>query len=41
MKELGNFFSFISSEYKIKIGDRNNYIDLLLFNIKYIVMLLN
>ena len=35
MKELGNSFSFIGSEYKIKIGDRNNYIDLLLFNIKY------
>ena len=35
LKELGNGFSFIDSEYKIKIGDRNNYIDLLLFNIKY------
>lgn len=35
MKELGNLFSFIGSEYKIKIGDRNHYIDLLLFNIKY------
>ena len=35
MKELGNSFSFIGSEYKIKIGDRNHYIDLLLFNIKY------
>ena len=35
MKELGNLFSFIGSEYKIKIGDRNYYIDLLLFNIKY------
>ena len=35
IKELGNSFSFISSEYKIKIGDRNHYIDLLLFNIKY------
>ena len=35
MKELGNSFSFIGSEYKIKIGDRNFYIDLLLFNIKY------
>ena len=35
MKELGFSFSFISSEYKIKIGDRNYYIDLLLFNIKY------
>ena len=35
MKELGNSFSFIGSEYKIKICDRNHYIDLLLFNIKY------
>ena len=35
MKEFGNNFSFIGSEYKIKIGDRYNYIDLLLFNIKY------
>ncbi len=35
MKELGNHYSFIGSEYKIKIGDRNHYIDLLLFNIKY------
>ena len=35
MNELGNSFSFIGSEYKIRIGDRNYYIDLLLFNIKY------
>ncbi len=35
MKELGNSFSFIGSEYKIKIGDIYNYIDLLLYNIKY------
>ncbi len=35
MKELGNYFSFIGSEYKIKIGYRNYYIDILLFNIKY------
>ena len=35
MKELGNSFSFIGSEYKIKIGDINHYMDLLLFNIKY------
>ena len=35
MKELGSSFSFIGSEYKIKIGDRNHYIDLLLFNIKF------
>ena len=35
MKELGNSFSFIGREYKIKIGDSNHYIDLLLFNIKF------
>jgi len=35
MKELGNSFSFIGSEYKIKIGDNTHRIDLLLFNIKY------
>ena len=35
LKELGNGFSFIDNEYKIKIGDRYNYIDLSLYNIKY------
>ena len=35
MRELDNSFCFIDSEYKIKIGDRYNYIDLLLYNIKY------
>ncbi len=35
LKELGEGFCFIDSEYKIKIGDSYNYIDLLLFNIKY------
>lgn len=35
MNELGEGFSFIGNEYKIKIGDRYNYIDLLLYNIKY------
>ena len=35
MKELGDSFCFISSEYKIKLGNRYNYIDLLLYNIKY------
>ena len=35
MHELGNNFSFIGSEYKIKIGDIYHKIDLLLFNIKY------
>lgn len=33
MSELGNSFSFIGSEFKI--GDRYNYIDLLLFNIEF------
>ena len=35
MKELGNSFSFIGSEYKIKLGSTYNYIDLLLFNYEY------
>ncbi|MBE6148725.1 MAG: DUF1016 domain-containing protein [Firmicutes bacterium] len=35
MKELGEGFSFIDSEYKIKLGNSYNYIDLLLFNYKY------
>ena len=35
MKELGNSFCFIGSEYKIRIGNNFNYIDLLLFNIEY------
>ena len=35
MSELGSGFSFIKSEYKIKIGDSYNYIDLLLFNIEF------
>lgn len=35
MKELGTGFSFIDNEFKIKIGDRYNYIDILLFNIEF------
>ena len=35
LKELGEGFCYIENEYKIKIGNRNNYIDLLLYNIKY------
>ena len=35
LKELGNGFSFIDNEYKIKLGDKYNYIDLLLYNIIY------
>ena len=33
--ELGDGFSFIGSEYKIKLGNEYNYIDLLLFNYIY------
>ena len=35
MKELGESFCFIGSEYKIKLGNKYNYIDLLLYNIKF------
>lgn len=35
MKELGNSFCFIGSEFKIKIEDNYHKIDFLLFNIKY------
>ena len=35
LKELGDGFSFIDSEYKIKLGNAYNYIDLLLFNYIY------
>ena len=35
LDELGEGFSFIRNEYKIKFGDRYNYIDILLFNYKY------
>ncbi len=35
LSQLGYGFSYIGNEYKIKIGDRYNYIDLLLFNIEY------
>lgn len=35
MRELGDSFSFIGSEYKIKIGNSFNFIDLILFNYEY------
>ena len=34
LEELGESFTFIKNEYKIKINDRYNYIDLILYNIK-------
>ena len=35
LKELGPGFCFIDSEYKIRLGNDYNYIDLLLFNIEF------
>ena len=35
LEELGEGCTFIKNEYKIKLGDRYNYIDLLLYNIEY------
>ena len=35
LKELGNGFTFIENEYKIKIGNNYHRIDLLLFNIEF------
>ena len=35
MSELGEGFCFIKDEYKIKIGGKDNFIDLLLFNYIY------
>ena len=35
LDELGTGFTFIKSEYPIKLGNRYNYIDLFLDNIKY------
>ena len=41
LKELGDGFTYVGNEYPIKIGNRYNYIDMLLFNIndnKYVVL---
>ena len=35
LEELGDGSTFIKNEYKIKIGNRYNYIDLLLYNIEF------
>ena len=35
LDELGNGFTFIRNEYKIKVGNNYNYIDLLLYNIEF------
>ena len=35
LKQLGSSYTYVGNEYPIKLGDRYNYIDLLLFNIEY------
>ena len=35
LQELGEEFMYVGNEYKIKIGDNYNYIDILLYNIKF------
>lgn len=35
MERLGQSYSFIKNEYKIKIDNNYNYIDILLFNYIY------
>lgn len=35
LNQLGIGFTYVGNEYKIKLGDKYNYIDLLLYNIKF------
>lgn len=35
LQQLGTGFTYLGNEYKIKLNDRYNYIDILLYNIKY------
>ena len=35
LRQLGNGFCYMANEYKIMIGNKSNYIDLLLCNINY------
>ena len=35
LKQLGIGFTYVGNEYKLKLGSTYNYIDLLLYNIKY------
>ena len=35
LRRLGIGFTYVGNEYKIKLGSKYNYIDLLLYNIKY------
>lgn len=35
LTQLGFGFTYVGNEYKLKLGNTYNYIDLLLYNIKY------
>ena len=35
LRQLGNGFTYVGNEYKIMLGNRPNYIDMLLFNTEY------
>ena len=35
LKQLGTGFTYAGNEYKIKLGNNYNYIDLLLYNVKF------
>ena len=35
LRQLGIGFTYVGNEYRIKLDDRYNYIDLLLYNVKY------
>ena len=35
LRQLGIGFTYVGNEYRLKIGNLYNYIDLLLYNIKY------
>lgn len=35
LKQLGSGFTYVGNEYKVKVSNTYNYIDLLLYNIKY------
>ena len=34
-RKFGEGFIFVKNEYKIKLGNNNNYIDILLYNLEY------
>ncbi len=36
LTQLGSRFTYVGNEYKIKVGNTYNYIDLLLYDIKYL-----